>query len=110
MGDYDYPKTLALWPDLPLILFYKENLNFGQCKLFSVVGTGSGDLYGEKIFCELVASLREFDPIIVSGFASGIDIVAHDQAIKSNLTTIACMANGLYQIYPLWYKSFSKKK
>lgn len=91
----DYPKTLAFWPDAPLILFYKGNLNFGQHKLFSIVGTRSGDLHGEKICCELVASLREFDPIIVSGFWRGIDIIAHDQAIKSNLTTIACMAHGL---------------
>ena len=110
MGDDDYFKTLAFWTDAPLILFYKGNLNFGQCKLFSIVGTLSGDLYGKKICRELVASMREFDPIIVSGFAKGIDIIVHDQAIKSNLTTIACMAFGLDQIYPLEYKSFFNKK
>ena len=109
MGDDDYFKTLAFWTDAPLILFYKGNLNFGQCKLFSIVGTLSGDLYGKKICRELVASMREFDPIIVSGFAKGIDIIVHDQAIKSNLTTIACIAHGLNQIYPHEYKSFSNK-
>ena len=64
---------------------------------------------GEKICRELVAGLREFDPIIVSGFARGIDIIAHDQALKSNLTTIACMAHGLDQIYPPEHKGISNK-
>ena len=109
LGDDDYPKTLAFCPDAPLVLFYKGNLNFGQRKLVSIVGTRSGDPLGEKICRELVASLREFDPIIVSGFARGIDIIAHDQALKSNLTTIACMAHSLDQIYPTEHKVFSNK-
>ena len=78
LGDPAYPKTLTFCPDAPLVLFYKGNLNFGQRKLVSIVGTRSGDLHGEKICRELVAGLREFDPIIVSGFARGIDIIAHD--------------------------------
>ena len=65
------------------------NLNFGQRKLISIVGTRSGDPQGKKICRELVAGMREFDPIIVPGFARCIDIIAHDQALKSNLTTIA---------------------
>jgi DNA processing protein len=92
-----------------LVLFYKGNLNFGQRKLVSIVGTRSGDPQGEKICRELVAGMREFDPIIVPGFARCIDIIAHDQALKSNLTTIACMANGLDQIYTPEHKVFSNK-
>ena len=82
------------------------NLNFGQRKLVSIVGTRSGDPQGKKICRELVAGMREFDPIIVPGFARCIDIIAHDQALKSNLTTIACMANGLDQIYTPEHKGF----
>lgn len=93
----------------PLVLFYKGNHNFGQRRLVSMFGTRSGDSQGEKICRELVAGLREFDPIIVSGFARGIDIIAHDQALKSNLTTIACMALGLDQIYPPEHKVFYNK-
>tara|TARA_B100001059_G_scaffold114378_2_gene114560 strand:- start:16387 stop:16692 length:306 start_codon:yes stop_codon:yes gene_type:complete len=100
LGDDDYPKTLAFCPDAPLVLFYKGNLNFGQLKLVSIVGKRSADLDGEKICLELVAGMREFDPIIISDFARGVNIIAHDQALKSNLTTIACMAQGLDQIYP----------
>ena len=109
LGDPDYPKTLAFCPDAPLVLFYKGKLNFVQRKIISIVGTRSGDLQGEKYCRDLVAGLQGFDPIIVSGFARGIDIIAHDQALKSSLTTIACMAHGLDQIYPPEHKVFSNK-
>ncbi len=109
MVDPDYPKTLAFFPDAPLVLFYKGKLNFVQRKIISIVGTRSGDLQGEKYCRDLVAGLQGFDPIIVSGFAQGIDIIAHDQALKSILTTIACMAHGLDQIYPPEHKVFSNK-
>ena len=92
-----------------LVLFYMGNLNFGQRKLVSIVGSRSGDLHGEKICRELVTGLMKFDPIIVSGFVRGIDIIAHDQALKFNLTTIACIANGLDQIYPPEHKGISNK-
>jgi DNA processing protein len=57
----------------------------------------------------LVAGLQGLDPIIVSGFARGIDIIAHDQALKSRLTTLACMAQGLNQIYPPEHIDFVDK-
>lgn len=109
LGDYDYPKTLAFCPDAPLVLFYKGNLNMGQHKLISIIGTRSGDSQGEKLCRDLVAWLKGLNPIIVSGFARGIDIIAHDQALKSNLTTIACMAHGLDQIYPPEHSVFVDK-
>jgi DNA processing protein len=109
LGDHDYPKTLAFCPDAPLVLFYKGNFNLSQRKLISIVGTRSGDSKGEKICRELVTGLQGLDPIIVSGFARGIDIIAHDQALKSRLTTLACMAHGLNQIYPPEHIDFVDK-
>ena len=40
------------------------------------------------------------NPIIVSGFAYGVDIVAHQAAMENNLQTIGVLAHGLNQIYP----------
>lgn len=81
-------------------MFYKGNFNLSQHKLISTVGRRSVDSKGEKICQELVAGLHGLDPIIESGFASGFDIIAHDQALKSSLTPLAYMAYGLNQIYP----------
>jgi DNA processing protein len=48
------------------------------------------------------------DPIIVSGFAYGVDIVAHQLAMEHNLQTIGVVAHGLNQIYPKTHKSMCK--
>ena len=46
------------------------------------------------------------DPIIVSGFAYGIDIIAHQQALKSGLDTVGCLAHGFDKIYPKEHKKY----
>jgi DNA processing protein len=45
---------------------------------------------------------------IVSGFAYGVDIVAHQMAMDHNLQTIV-VAHGLNQIYPKTHKNMSPK-
>ena len=47
-----------------------------------------------------------FNPVIVSGFAYGVDISAQKAALKYNLQTIGCLAHGLNQIYPPSHKKY----
>ena len=42
----------------------------------------------------------------MSGFAYGVDIVAHQSAIENNLQTIGVLAHGLNQIYPKVHKKY----
>jgi len=109
LGDPAYPKTLAFCPDAPLVLFYKGSLPWQGRKLISIVGTRSGDVRGEKLCRELVSGLQALDPVIVSGFARGIDIIAHDQALRSGMTTVACLAHGLDHCYPSEHKKYTQK-
>jgi len=52
-------------------------------------------------FCEqFIADIAPLNPIIVSGFAYGVDICIQREAIKHGLQTIGCLAHGLNQIYP----------
>ncbi|CAI8231843.1 MAG: DNA processing protein DprA [Flavobacteriaceae bacterium] len=106
LGDPAYPKTLSFCPDAPLVLFSKGNFSFTQRRLISIVGTRSCDAHGEKLCRELIQGLQGVNPMIVSGFARGIDIIAHHQAIKSKLPTLACMAHGLNQIYPPEHQAY----
>ena len=98
--DNDYPRYLKHCIDGPLILFKKGNINFEERKIISIVGTRNITSYG-NVFCEnLIEDLAPLDPIIVSGFAYGVDICAQKTAIKHGLQTIGCLAHGLNQIYP----------
>lgn len=56
--------------------------------------------YGRDFCNQLIKELSIYNPIIVSGFAYGVDICAHKAAIKNNLQTIAVLAHGFEHIYP----------
>lgn len=102
----NYPHYLKQCADSPVILFQTGNLDVVNKRIISIVGTRKITTYG-KIFCEqLVEDLVPFDPVIVSGFAYGVDITAHKAAIKNNLQTVACLGHGLNQIYPKSHKQY----
>ena len=98
--DSMYPRYLKHCVDSPLIMFKKGNIAFEDHKIISIVGTRNITSYGTS-FCErLIEDLAPLNPIIISGFAYGVDICAQKTAIKHGLQTIGCLAHGLNQIYP----------
>jgi len=105
-SDKDYPKYLKHCIDGPLMLFKKGNIHLEERKIISIVGTRNITSYGTA-FCEnLIETLAPLDPIIVSGFAYGVDICAQKLAIKQGLQTIGCLAHGLNQIYPRMHSKY----
>ena len=98
--DNDYPKNLKHCIDAPILFFKDWSIDFSNDKIISIVGTRRMTNYGNS-FCEkLIDELAVYNPVIVSGFAYGIDICAHKSAIKNNLQTIAVLAHGLEKMYP----------
>ena len=105
LGD-DYPKNLTNCIDSPILFFKDGNINFNNDKIISIVGTRNMSSYGRDFCNNLIEDLVEFNPIIVSGFAYGVDICAHKAAVKNNLQTIAVLAHGFDQIYPKVHKKY----
>lgn len=100
-GDANYPETLALCPDAPLLLFFKGSLEcHKERKIISVVGTRENTAYGKKSCESFIQAVAAYNPIICSGFAFGTDIIAHRAALCSGLETIACLAHGFDKLYP----------
>ncbi len=98
--DVRYPNRLLQCVDAPLLLYHKGNANYNQPKTIGIVGTRRMTDYG-KLMCEkLVAELAPYQPLIISGLAFGIDIVAHREALKNGLSTVAVVANGMDRMYP----------
>ncbi|MFQ3305388.1 MAG: DNA processing protein [Polaribacter sp.] len=105
----NYPTNLQHCIDSPILLFKDGNIDFSNQKIISIVGTRNMSSYGRDFCNKLVADLAEYNPIIVSGFAYGVDICAHKAAIKHNLQTIAVLAHGLEEIYPKVHKKYINK-
>jgi len=107
--DANYPDRLKHCIDGPVLLFASGNMNFENRKMISIVGTRQITSYGMDICKKLIEDLAVFNPIIVSGFAYGVDIVAHQVAMENKLQTIGVLAHGLNQIYPKTHKKYVAK-
>jgi DNA processing protein len=98
--DPDYPNYLKHCIDSPIVLFKQGKIDLDNRKIISVVGTRKITSYG-MAFCErFIEDIAPLNPIIVSGFAYGVDICIQKAAINHGLQTIGCLAHGLNQIYP----------
>jgi len=104
--DKDYPEKLKHCIDGPLLLFQDGNIHFEKQPIVSIVGTRQMTSYGRSFIEKLLAGIKEYNPIIVSGFAYGVDITAHKEAIKNKLQTIAILANGIDKMYPKVHKKY----
>lgn len=74
--------------------------------MISIVGTRQITSYGTEFCKKLIEDIAPLDPVIVSGFAYGVDIVAHQLAMDFNLQTIGVLAHGLNQTYPRTHKKY----
>ncbi len=104
--DQEYPERLKHCFDGPLLLFQSGNIDLKNKKIISIVGTRQITAYGIEFCRKLISDLAPLQPIIVSGFAYGVDIVAHQLAIEFQLQTIGVVAHGLNQIYPKTHKKY----
>ncbi len=105
----EYPEKLKHCLDGPVLLFSKGRIDLHKKKIISIVGTRQISAHGMS-FCEkLLEDLAPLDPVIVSGFAYGVDITAQKAAVKNSLQTIGCLAHGLNQIYPKVHKKYVKE-
>lgn len=104
--DDDYPENLQHCIDSPILLFKDGHLDFSNKKIISIVGTRNISSYGRDFCNQFVKDIAQYNPIIVSGFAYGVDICAHKAAIENNLQTIAVLAHGFEQIYPKVHKKY----
>ena len=96
-----YPQCLKEISNPPLKLYYKGNLDLLKDeRLIAVVGTRNPSSYG-KLCCEyMVKKMTSANITIVSGFAKGIDSIAHKTSLLAGGKTIAIIASGLDIVYP----------
>lgn len=105
----NYPEKLKHCVDGPVLLFGKGKIQWKQSKIISIVGTRNITNYGSEFLKNFMETIQPFQPIIVSGFAYGVDITAHKLAMEYDLQTIGILAHGLNQFYPKVHSKYAKK-
>lgn len=107
--DEKYPERLKHCIDGPPIIFSSGNIDLQAKRIISIVGTRKITSYGTEFCKKLIEDLAPLNPVIVSGFAYGVDIMAHQVAMEHNLQTIGVLAHGLNQVYPKTHKKHISK-
>lgn len=96
----NYPARLKELSDAPAVIFYKGTASLNHSRIIGIVGTRMATDYGKQMVEELIAGLKEFDIVTVSGLAYGIDIECHRKSLKSSIPSIGVMAHGMDMVYP----------
>ncbi|HPM29682.1 MAG TPA: DNA-processing protein DprA [Chryseolinea sp.] len=107
--DKNYPTRLKQIADAPSLLYVSGNIDFENPKTVAIVGTRKSTDYGKNCVEELVEALVPHNALIISGLAYGIDIQAHKQALKNQLSTLGVMGSGMDIIYPAAHRETAKK-
>ncbi len=98
--DDEYPDALKRIYDPPAFLFYKGTLQALQNPAVAIVGTRIPSNYGRLVAEKFARVLAQNKFAIISGFARGIDTIAHKTALQNNAFTIAVLGNGIDVVYP----------
>lgn len=86
-----------------------EILNELPSRGLAVVGPRNPSLRAESLLKSELIKLRDQHLIILSGFARGVDAIAHEMAIEIGLPTLAVLGCGLQVNYPLQHSSLKKR-
>ena len=101
--EYDdklFPKRLKVIKNCPKRLFVNGDTSILSRPGIAVIGSRDCSNYGEKWCEKFVKELLEYNLVIVSGMAKGIDTIAHKTALKYGGKTIAVLPSGFNNIYP----------
>lgn len=107
--DEAYPKRLKNCYDAPLILYYKGTADLNHPRIISIVGTRNATAYGKLLCKQLIEELQQYEVVVLSGLAYGIDATAHKESISLGVPTIGVLGHGLDRIYPLAHRELARK-
>jgi DNA processing protein len=114
LADPDYPQSLLLIPDPPLILYamgQTQHLHWlspaplKAPRAVAIVGSRNPTPQGSLNAQEFAQSLAQAGLTVISGLALGIDTAAHQGALAGGtlanpLHTVAVVGTGLDRVYP----------
>lgn len=107
--DEAYPKRLLQCTHAPQLLYLKGKVDLNARKIIAFAGTRKPTERGKMICQTLVRELKAYQPLIVSGLAYGIDIIAHRTCLEQGIPTLGIVGHGLSSIYPTAHQSTAQE-
>lgn len=98
----EFPKALLEIPQPPKELWVMGEMPTENLIYLCVVGSRKFTTYGREACEKIIAGLKGYPIVIVSGFAMGIDTIALKKAMEVGLRTLVFPGTGLSEeaIYP----------
>ena len=97
----EYPHCLRQLKDPPVFLSVCGNVDLLKSTCFAIVGARNASQSARTWIKQQVPFLKSISQTITSGLARGVDTWAHETALEEGMPTIAVIAGGLGNIYPL---------
>jgi len=95
-----FPKRLKNCYDAPILLYVKGSADLNARRIISIVGTRNATEYGKHQCRQLIEELQQYNVLVVSGLALGIDVAAHKECVKHHTPTVGVLGHGLDRMYP----------
>jgi DNA processing protein len=96
----EYPERLKEIPDPPIVLYTLGDISLLNRPCLAVVGSRQCMPYARRMAERLCTDLARCGLTLVSGFAQGVDRIAHVAGCREQGTTIAVLGTGLDLVYP----------
>ena len=102
--DEEYPYRLKQIPNAPCFLYKNGNLDLNNKNFVAIIGTRSSSRDAEKLVKKVVEGLKNYNIVIVSGMAYGVDILAHKYSLVNEIDTLGIVAGDVKKIYPQYHR------
>ena len=99
-GTDEFPNKLKSLVKCPEQIYVLGNIDVLNEFSFGVIGSRNCSFLGKEIARNITEELSKLNVPIVSGFARGIDTVAHQVCVEMRRKTIAVLGGGHEKIYP----------
>lgn len=102
LGDDNYPERMhqTLGDKSPPVLFYHGNADLFNQPTAGICGARDVSHKGMELAAKCATELSGNNITVASGYANGVDMIAHQSVLSSGGSTIFVLATGILHFYP----------
>ena len=110
LGTAPYPLALEAIVDPPVVLWCRGNVDQFERPAVAIVGARAATAYARTMAARLGTDVASRGVTVVSGLARGVDVAAHEGALRSgrDWCTVAVLGCGVDVVYPPEHDSIAE--